>query len=78
MTKTVEATYEDGVLKLDTPVGLEARSRVRVRIEVLEPRDTSGDLVARLNEAYADAPDKEERELQRQMARLRREQAEPW
>ncbi|HEX4961521.1 MAG TPA: antitoxin family protein [Thermoanaerobaculia bacterium] len=34
MTKSVNAIYEDGVLRLEEPVELEKRSRVRVRIEI--------------------------------------------
>ncbi len=37
ITKTIAATYEKGVLKLDEPVDLATRSRVRVKIEIPEP-----------------------------------------
>ena len=39
ITKTVEATYEDGVLTLDEPVDLAGRRRVRVQIEIPLPDD---------------------------------------
>jgi predicted DNA-binding antitoxin AbrB/MazE fold protein len=39
ITKTVEATYEDGVLTLDEPVDLAGKSRVRVQIEIPLPDD---------------------------------------
>jgi hypothetical protein len=44
MTVAVEAVYEDGVLKLDQPVGLKEHARVRVTIEgpAREP-DTADD-----------------------------------
>ena len=77
MTRTMEATYEDGILVLDEPVDLATRSRVRVRIES-PPPDDSDRLLARINAAYADAPDEEERELQRRMTDVRRQQAEEW
>jgi predicted DNA-binding antitoxin AbrB/MazE fold protein len=41
MTVAVEAIYEDGVLKLEGPVGLKEHSKVRVIIEEEAPR-TSG------------------------------------
>lgn len=34
---TMDAIYEDGVLRLEEPVELENRTRVRVRIEIPEP-----------------------------------------
>jgi Uma2 family endonuclease len=37
ITKTVEATYEDGVLTLDEPVDLAGKSRVWVQIEIPQP-----------------------------------------
>ena len=37
MTKTIEAIYEAGVLKLQEPVELDDRVRVRVTIETKEP-----------------------------------------
>jgi predicted DNA-binding antitoxin AbrB/MazE fold protein len=40
ITKTINAIYEDGTLKLEEPVDLTARSRVRVRIEI--PSSDSG------------------------------------
>jgi predicted DNA-binding antitoxin AbrB/MazE fold protein len=36
MSYTIEATYEDGVLKLERPLPLKARERVRVTIEGIE------------------------------------------
>ncbi len=42
MTRTVEATYEDGILKLAEPVDLTTRSRVRLSIEIPPPGDESG------------------------------------
>ena len=34
MTKTLDAIYEDGILKLEEPVHLKGRTRVRVSIEI--------------------------------------------
>lgn len=36
-TTTMDAIYEDGVLRLEEPMDLENRTRVRVRIEIPEP-----------------------------------------
>ena len=38
MAITVEATYEDGVLKPDQPLPLKERERVRLRVEAAESR----------------------------------------
>lgn len=77
--KTLEATYDDGALRLAEPLDLAPQSRVRVQVEIppfsSEPR---ADLLAKLNEAYADAPDDDERTAQTHLIRLRREQAEEW
>lgn len=37
MTKPLNAIYEDGVLRLEEPVAIEKRTRVRVRIEIPDP-----------------------------------------
>ncbi len=68
MTKTIEATYEDGILKLDEPVDLAGRSRVRVQIEIPTPDDHSpdADLTSR---RLALSPEK--RELLERVRRLR-------
>jgi predicted DNA-binding antitoxin AbrB/MazE fold protein len=78
MTKTMEATYDDGVLRLAEPLDLALRSRVLVRIEIPVSQVSDAQLLAELNEAYADAPDEDETLLQKHMARLRRKQAEEW
>ncbi|MCP4658554.1 MAG: antitoxin family protein [bacterium] len=78
ITKPIEATYDDGALRLAEPLDLAPRSRVRVRIEIPSSLDPSSELMARLNDAYADTPDEDERMLQKHMARRRREQAEEW
>lgn len=77
-TKTLEATYDNGVLRLAEPLDLAPRSRVRVRIELITAPGPKIDILDLLNEAYGDTPDAEERTLQRHMARLRREQVEEW
>ena len=41
MHHTVEATYENGVLKLEQPLPLKHRERVRVTVESLAPADHS-------------------------------------
>jgi predicted DNA-binding antitoxin AbrB/MazE fold protein len=41
MTIDVDATYENGVLKLDRPVGLADKTRVHVTIEAPSPAATS-------------------------------------
>ncbi len=68
--KTVEATYEDGVLTLDEPVDLATRSRVRVQIEipVARNRTTGSDLASR---RLALPPEK--RDLLERVRRLRDE-----
>ncbi len=68
ITKTVEATYEEGVLKLDEPVALATRSRVRVKIEIPEPERLASD--ARL-EGGKLALSPEKRELLERVRRLR-------
>lgn len=78
ITKTLDAIYDDGALRLAQPLDLAPKSHVRVRVEIPPPRDASAELLAQLNEAYADSPDEDERTLQKHMARLRREQAEEW
>lgn len=39
MTKNLNAVYEDGVLRLMEPLGLENGAPVRVRIETVEPNE---------------------------------------
>jgi predicted DNA-binding antitoxin AbrB/MazE fold protein len=34
MTRTLQAIYEGGVLKLEEPIGLDERTRVRITIEL--------------------------------------------
>ena len=43
MTVAVEATYEDGVLKLEKPIGLKEHSKVRVIIEAESEAATEDD-----------------------------------
>ena len=43
MTITVEAVYEDGVLKPETPLNLEDKSKVTVTIEAPEPTKRDDD-----------------------------------
>jgi predicted DNA-binding antitoxin AbrB/MazE fold protein len=43
MTVTVEAVYEDGVLKLEKPVGLKEHAKVRVIIEQETETTTDND-----------------------------------
>jgi predicted DNA-binding antitoxin AbrB/MazE fold protein len=78
MTKAIEATYDDGVLRLAEPLDLAPKSRVLVRIEIPVSQISDADLLAELNEAYADAPDEDEALLQQHMVRLRRKQADEW
>ena len=76
--KTLEATYEKGVLQLAEPLGLAPRSRVRIRVEMPSPQEAVAGLRARIDEAYADGPDEDEALLQNHMARLRERQTEAW
>ncbi len=78
ITKTIEAIYDEGALRLAEPLDLAPKSHVRVRIEIPSALDLSAELAVRINEAYADSPDEDERLLQKHMARIRREQAEEW
>ena len=78
ITKAMEATYDDGTLRLAEPLDLAPESRVRVRIEIPPATGSSNRLLEQLDEAFADMPDEDEKALQRNMARLRREQAEEW
>ena len=68
VTKTVDATYEDGVLKLDEPVDLARRSRVRVQIEIPLSDDRVSEPFA-ADERHALSP--ERRELLRRVRALR-------
>ena len=68
ITKTVEATYEDGVLTLDEPVDLAWRSRVRVQIEIPLPGDGLPESGA---EAREPALSPESRELLQRVRTLR-------
>ena len=43
MTITVAAVYEDGVLKPETPLNLEEKSKVTVTIETLQPAKPDDD-----------------------------------
>ena len=72
MTRTVDAIYEDGLLRLEEPVDLRERTQVRVRIELPEP--AKGPIAAmqrliELTESSADTVDEEE--LQHFMDRVR-------
>ena len=78
ITKTIEATYAESTLHLEEALDLAPQSRVRVRIEIPPPPGVSSELVAELDEAFADSPDPEERALQEHMSRLRRKQSEEW
>jgi predicted DNA-binding antitoxin AbrB/MazE fold protein len=42
MKKVITATYEDGHLKLDTPLDLAPHQRVRVTIELLDETQIAG------------------------------------
>ena len=75
--KTLEATYSNGALQLLEPLDIAPRSRVRVRVEIPESTDPP-ELRARIDAAYADGPDEDERRMQREMLRLRGEQADAW
>lgn len=68
ITKTVGATYEKGVLKLDEPVDLATSSRVRVKIEIPEPERPAAD-ARRQGETLALSPEK--RDLLERVRRLR-------
>ncbi len=68
LTKTIAATYEDGVLRLDEPVDLARRSRVRVRIEIPAPDDHASDADV-ASRRLALSPEK--RELLDRVRRLR-------
>jgi predicted DNA-binding antitoxin AbrB/MazE fold protein len=58
ITKSLGAIYEDGVLRLDEPVELERRARVRVRIEIPDaPEERTSQTVVDLRGRRL-APDK--------------------
>ncbi len=57
MTKTVEAIYEDGVLKLQEPVDLHRKTRVRVIIEIPEVPEPLKEASSWASKEILDAPE---------------------